>query len=237
MSGSSRALPISAEVGIPAPSPAALPLENGSGPRVDVKPPPGSTSLSFGQKLISIIASSGITPNEMTIIGLLLVIVNCAAYVWHRNSFWLGFGLAMSFGFDALDGTIARFQGTQSAYGSYLDAVSDRCEEIATYFVLAWVNGWWIASFIAVTGSMLISYNKARTAMEIKVENKAWPDLLERHVRGWMICGGLICDVLVPVPAILGGHLIYVVLVALGPLTYIAAIQRFFRARQFLLSE
>ena len=151
----------------------------------------GPSHAAFGHKLISIIAGSGITPNEITIIGLLLVLGNCAAYLWHRNAYWLGGGLAASFAFDSLDGTIARYQNSQSAYGSYLDAVVDRYEEIATYFVIAWVNGWWTVSFIAVTGSMLISYNKARAAIERKIENKAWPDMLERHARGWILCAAL----------------------------------------------
>ncbi len=152
-------------------------FEAGSGPRVE----PAMTTL--GRKLLSIIAESGITPNEITIIGLLLVLANCAAYLWHRSAFWLGGGLAMSFGFDSLDGAVARYQHSQSAYGSYLDAVVDRYEEIATYFVIAWVNGWWMASFVAVTGSLLISYNKARVALERKIDNKGWPDMLERHAR------------------------------------------------------
>jgi len=195
------------------------------------------SNATFGHRLISIIAGSGITPNEITIIGLLLVLGNCAAYLWHRNAYWLGGGLAASFAFDSLDGTVARYQNSQSAYGSYLDAVVDRYEEIATYFVIAWVNGWWTVSFIAVTGSLLISYNKARTAIEKKIENKAWPDLLERHARGWMLCAALICDVIVPIPSSMGGHLLLLVLVMLGALTHLVAVQRFLRARHILLSE
>ena len=90
----------------------------------------------------------------------------------------------MSFGFDSLDGAVARYQHSQSAYGSYLDAVVDRYEEIATYFVIAWVNGWWMASFVAVTGSLLISYNKARVALERKIDNKGWPDMLRAACAG-----------------------------------------------------
>jgi archaetidylinositol phosphate synthase len=191
----------------------------------------------LGRKLLTIVAESGITPNEITIIGLLLVLANCAAYLWHRDAYVLGGGLAIAFAFDSLDGAVARLQYSQSAYGSYLDAVVDRYEEIATYLVIAWVNGWWLASFVAVTGSLLISYNKARTAIERKIENKAWPDMLERHARGWILCVALICDGLIPVPTSLGGHLLLIVLVVLGPLTHIAAIQRFLRARQILLSD
>lgn len=190
----------------------------------------------WGKKAMSLVAESGIEPNEITVIGLVLVSANCAAYIWYRNAFWLGTGLATSFAFDSLDGAVARYQGTQSAYGGYLDAVIDRYEETITYFVISWVNGWWATGFIAVTGSLLTSYNKARTAIETPIDNKAWPDILERPVRMWILCAGLILDTIIPVPTQLGGHLIWLVLIALGPLTHITAAQRFFRARRILLS-
>jgi phosphatidylglycerophosphate synthase len=189
-----------------------------------------------GKKAISLIAESGITSNEITVIGLALVVANCAAYIWYRNAFWFGTGLAASFAFDSLDGAVARYQGTQSAYGGYLDAVIDRYEEITTYFVIAWVNGWWAICFVAVTGSLLTSYNKARTAIEIPIDNKAWPDILERPVRMWILCAGLILDTVIPVPSQIGGRLIWLVLAALGPLTHFTAAQRFLRARRILLS-
>src|ERR1700730_13859821 len=82
-----------------------------------------SAMATLGRKLLSIVAESGITPNEITIIGLLLVLANCAAYLWHRDAYRLGGGLAIAFAFDSLDGAVARLQHSQSAYGSYLDAV------------------------------------------------------------------------------------------------------------------
>lgn len=189
-----------------------------------------------GKKAMSLVAESGIAPNEISVIGLILVSANCAAYIWYRNAFWLGTGLAISFAFDSLDGAVARYQGTQSAYGGYLDAVIDRYEEIITYFVIAWVNGWWAICFIAMTGSLLTSYNKARTAIEIPIDNKAWSDILDRPVRMWILCAGLILDPIISMPTQIGGRLIWIVLVALGPLTHITAAQRFLRARRILLS-
>jgi|SRR5277367_6752427 len=62
-----------------------------------------------GKKAISLIAKSGITSNEITVIGLILVVANCAVYLRYRNAFWLGTGLAASFAFDSLDGAVARY--------------------------------------------------------------------------------------------------------------------------------
>jgi len=90
--------------------------------------------------------------------------------------------------------------------------------------------------FFVVTGSLLTSYNKARTAIEILVDNKGWPDLLERPQRIWILCTALILDSVIPVPAAFGGRLLIVALVALAVLTHFTAAQRFFRARRKLLA-
>jgi phosphatidylglycerophosphate synthase len=190
----------------------------------------------FGRWFLHWVADSGVTPNQITCIGLLLVFINCGFYLLYRDAFWLGVGLSLSFAFDSLDGVIARLKGMQSKFGAYLDAVVDRCQEIAAFFAIAWVDNYWALVFLAATGSLLISYNKARAAMEIPIENKSWPDLLERPQRMWLLNGGLILDGAIRVPDFLGGRLLYLVLVILAALTYFTALQRFFRARGMLQS-
>jgi phosphatidylglycerophosphate synthase len=191
---------------------------------------------SFGRWFLDWLAGSDVTPNQITCIGLVLVLTNCGLYLVYRDTFWLGVGLALSFTFDSLDGAIARRQGTQSKYGGFLDAIADRYQETAAYLVIAWVNDLWPAAFFVVTGSLLTSYNKARTAIEIPVDNKDWPDLLERPQRIWILCTALILDSAIPVPAALGGRLLTVTLVVLAVLTHFTAAQRFFRARRKLLA-
>jgi phosphatidylglycerophosphate synthase len=191
---------------------------------------------SFGRWFLNWLASSDVTPNQITSIGLVLVLANCGLYLVNHNTFWLGVGLALSFTFDSLDGVIARRQGTQSKFGGYLDAVVDRYQEFAAYLVIAWVNDLWPVVFFVVTGSLLTSYNKARTAIEIPVDNKGWPDLLERPQRMWILCTALILDSVIPIPAVLGGRLVTVALVALAVLAHFTAAQRFFRARRKLLA-
>lgn len=192
---------------------------------------------SFGRWFLSWLAGSDVTPNQITCIGLVLVLANCGCYLLWRNTFWLGVGLSLSFTFDSLDGVIARRQGTTSKFGAYLDAVVDRYQEIATYLVIAWVNDYWAVVFFVITGSLLISYNKARTAVEIPVDNKDWPDLLDRPRRVWILCAALILDGAVPIPAALGGRLLYLALVVLAALTQFTALQRFLRARRMLLAS
>jgi phosphatidylglycerophosphate synthase len=173
------------------------------------------------------LARARITPNQITLIGLFLVTANSALYLWHQNPFTLGTGLMFSYLFDALDGVVARRQGTVSRFGGYLDAVIDRYQELVTFIALAWVNDWWALVFFVATGSMLTSYNKARAAMEMPVDNKSWPDLLERPQRLWIVCVALIGQNSLPwlLPGILG---------LLGVLTHFTALQRFVRAQRHL---
>ncbi len=182
------------------------------------------------------LARTGLSPNQITWFGLVLVLVSCALYFWHRENLWLGIGLALAFAFDALDGAVARITNRSSRYGGYLDAVVDRYQEIAVFLTIAWVNDYWLVSFLAVTGSLLISYNKARTAIEMPVDNVAWPDLLERLERIFIICGGLILDPLVNAWVALPEAFLYYAIVVLAVLAHLTAAQRFLRARGMLRS-
>jgi phosphatidylglycerophosphate synthase len=167
-------------------------------------------------------------------LGLVLAVISCLLYLLHRSSFWLGIGLAVSFSFDVLDGAFARAQDSVSKFGGYLDAVVDRYQEAIAFLVIAAVTGWWAVSFLAVTGALLTSYNKARVAVETPIENKSWPDLLERPQRVILLVIGLLLDNLVPLPDFLGGRFLYLALCVLAVGAHVTAIQRFLRARRML---
>jgi phosphatidylglycerophosphate synthase len=186
------------------------------------------------RQFVAALTRWGLRPNQLSWLGLILVVISCLLYLWHRSSLWLGVGLAISFSFDALDGALARAQGTVSKFGGYLDAVVDRYQEVIAFLVIAGVTGWWVVSFLAVTGSLLTSYNKARVAVEMPVDNKGWPDLLERPQRVVLLIGGLVLDSAIPLPQLLGGRFLYLILGVLAVGTHVTAIQRFLRARRML---
>jgi archaetidylinositol phosphate synthase len=177
----------------------------------------------------------GLTPNQVTWLGLALVLANCVLYVGTGNSLWFGLGLAVSFAFDSLDGAVARLARASSRYGGYLDAVIDRYQEIAVYLAIGWVNGWWPSVFLAASGSLLTSYMKARTAVEMPIDNDRWPDLLERLERVIILCAALVFDRFVALPALLGGSVLHAAMICLAVGTHATAVQRFCRARQMLL--
>ena len=80
----------------------------------------------------------------------------------------------------------------------------------------------------------MVSYNKARTAMEIPIQNNNWPDLMERFERIVVLCAVLILDSFIALPALLGGRVLFAGLLVIGVLSHGTAIQRFFRARTLL---
>ncbi len=180
-------------------------------------------SIRVGQRFVSLVASSGVTPNQVTIIGLLLVCFNCGLFIWSANALWFGSGLIAALLFDSLDGIIARAQGASSKFGGYLDAVIDRYQEIAIYLSVGLVTTLWLPVFLIMAGSFLTSYNKARVALEVQTNNKDWPDLLERPTRLFILCVGLI-------GAPILDWFLPMALWMLVVMTHFTALQRFTRA-------
>jgi CDP-diacylglycerol---glycerol-3-phosphate 3-phosphatidyltransferase len=74
----------------------------------------------------------GLTPNMMTMLGLLGNTVG--AYFLARGEMLTGgiFVLLMT-PIDALDGTMARLRGESSDFGAFVDSVSDRYSELIIY--------------------------------------------------------------------------------------------------------
>jgi CDP-diacylglycerol--glycerol-3-phosphate 3-phosphatidyltransferase len=109
----------------------------------------------------------GITPNAMTMLGLLGNAVG--AYYLARGDMLTGglFVLLMT-PIDALDGTMARLRGESSDFGAFVDSVTDRYSELIIYAGLLYnflaqgdaLGG--LLVFGAAAGSVLVSYVKAR---------------------------------------------------------------------------
>ena len=190
-----------------------------------------------GRGLFDFLLGTGVSPNQITCSGFALVLCNCVFYLVHQDTFFFGLGLALSYTTDGLDGAVARKLGKSTKFGGYLDAVIDRYEEIASYFVLGVVNSWWLPVFLLTSGAIMVSYNKAAVAIEIPIDDKAWPDLMDRMRRASIFCAALILDHTIYVPGALGGHLVLIALYYLAALTHFSALQRFIRAQRMLVSH
>ena len=115
------------------------------------------------------LASRGMTPQVMTLLGLLITVLGGVLI----GLGWLGWGAGVAlFGsaLDGLDGSVARAAGTESPRGALLDAAADRVGEVAVFAGLAAA----VATesrvvtliVLAVGGSMLVPYLRAKAEAE-----------------------------------------------------------------------
>ncbi|WP_285731107.1 phosphatidylinositol phosphate synthase [Nocardiopsis sp. ATB16-24] len=115
------------------------------------------------------LARIGLTPNLVTIIGTVGVVVS-ALYFYPRGQLYAGSVIITVFAlFDMLDGAVARANDSASAFGAFLDSSLDRVADAAILAGLLW---WFIGDgddpllagltlFCLISGFM-VSYIKAR---------------------------------------------------------------------------
>jgi CDP-diacylglycerol--glycerol-3-phosphate 3-phosphatidyltransferase len=121
------------------------------------------------------LARAGVSPNALTLIGFLAMLgVACVLALGYER---LGGVLIVAVGlFDALDGALARSTGKTTTFGAFFDSTLDRFAEIALYLGLLYLyRGDLMAVlvvYLAITGSLMVSYTRARAeglGLECKV--------------------------------------------------------------------
>ena len=117
------------------------------------------------EALVKPLARAGITPNTLTVMGLILSIA--AAYLYYLREPRLA-ALVLLIGslVDALDGTLARLTGKTSRFGAFLDSTFDRISDGAVLFGIALGNLVdWRVAFITLIGAYLVSYERCRAEL------------------------------------------------------------------------
>lgn len=122
------------------------------------------------------IAQLGISPNAITVGGLILAIVPAVLAVFGRYT-WAGVAYLVSVPFDALDGAVARQTGTVSKFGAFLDSTLDRYGEAVLLTAIGYkmaeqrhLTGV-VLAFVALFGSLMVSYTRARSE-GLTIDNK-----------------------------------------------------------------
>lgn len=129
---------------------------------------------------VKLLIRMGVTPNAVTTIGFLgnlaaAVVIVIAGYGAARTGTvdwslvtWAG-ALIIGFSlFDMLDGQVARLGGMSSTFGAMYDSVLDRYCELATlggvayYLIQTGSFAGAVIAFVALTGSIMVSYVRAR---------------------------------------------------------------------------
>jgi phosphatidylglycerophosphate synthase len=126
---------------------------------------------------VRLLIKAGFTPNSVTITGLVLnigvaVVFIVGAEEGNRGDLryvgWAGALILFAGLFDMLDGQVARLGNMKSEYGALFDSVLDRYSELFTFLGICYylvAHHYLIGSlfaFIALIGSMMVSYTRAR---------------------------------------------------------------------------
>lgn len=128
---------------------------------------------------VRLLIRCGITPNAVTTIGLAGNIAAAALFAWAALTAtaadprydlvtWAGACIIVFSLFDMLDGQVARIGGMASTFGALYDSVLDRyCElltvgSIAFYLIEAGYPAGALIAFLAMVGSVMVSYVRAR---------------------------------------------------------------------------
>ena len=155
---------------------------------------PHSVPRRLTDPIVAVIARTGVTPNHLTTLGFL---GNVGAGVLAARGDFLAAGLVVlaASALDLLDGALARATGRASAFGAIFDSVLDRLSEAAVlgglvfYFAQRDQREEIALCFAALTGSILVSYVKARAqanGLDLHV------GLFTRAERVLLLGGGLI---------------------------------------------
>ena len=174
----------------------------------------------------------GIRPNTVTLIGLAGT-VGCSLLIGFGHMTWAGILLLIMGPVDAMDGALARMRNEASAWGAFVDSVTDRYSELFLFmgflmYYMVHSNPLGILfAYLAAAGSVLVSYVKARADASKLDANVG---LLTRVERYLVLIPGLIFSGLYP-------PLAFIALVIIALFANFTALQRIFRVRRDALRQ
>jgi CDP-diacylglycerol---glycerol-3-phosphate 3-phosphatidyltransferase len=179
---------------------------------------------------------SRLTPNAISMTGFVGNVIAAVLIVEH-HFFLAGVAFILGSLCDVLDGRYSRMSGKGTPFGAFLDSTLDRIEEGV---VLAAVAAWFAeesnelavgATVIAVVGSYMVSYTRAR-AEALGVECKV--GIASRAVRVVILSAGLVFAAGELVPDF---DLLEPAIYALAALTVFTALQRVLHVRRQLAGD
>jgi CDP-diacylglycerol--glycerol-3-phosphate 3-phosphatidyltransferase len=162
------------------------------------------------------LAATGVSPNVLTLIGFVMVAASAVVLAF---GYWQigGVLFLITTAFDLFDGAVAQLTNRKTRFGAFLDSNLDRYAEIAIYlgllipFAQRGAAMEVVLCYLAVTGSLMVSYARAR-AEGLGLSGEV--GLFQRPERVILLGLGLIFEVVAPV------------LIVMTALTYLTALQR-----------
>lgn len=144
--------------------------------------------------IVLVLARLGVSPNHLTVLGF-AGNVGAAVLAARGEFLFAGAVMLVASALDLLDGALARATDRASSFGAIFDSVLDRMSEAALLAGLAFYYAGrgereeTILCFAALTGSLLVSYVRARAQGEGFDLRDGWFTRAERVI---LLGGGLI---------------------------------------------
>ena len=129
-------------------------------------------------------ASTGISPNGWSCIGLVFAFASAIVYGWNVEFSLIigGIILLVAGFFDIVDGQVARVSKKITRSGGFLDSVFDKIAEVAIFLGIL-VGGFAepYLIFLAITFSLLVSYTRSRAeSLGVKLQGIGIGERAER---------------------------------------------------------
>ena len=153
----------------------------------------------MSEPMARLLAKTKVTPNQMTWTAFGIALMSFVSFILGQNIIG-GLLVQLSSIVDGVDGSLARLKGVTSEFGGFLDSVLDRYADILIVLGLTlWslshetYPGIWIAGFLAIAGTICISYTRARISPNHRhFFDKGLKSLASRDIRLFLIMLGAV---------------------------------------------
>jgi CDP-L-myo-inositol myo-inositolphosphotransferase len=153
----------------------------------------------MSEPMTRLLAKTKVTPNQMTWAAFGIALLSFVSFILGYNIV-AGLLVQLSSIVDGIDGSLARLKGMTSEFGGFLDSVLDRYADILIVLGLTlWslsheiYSGIWLAGLLAITGTICISYTRARISPNYRhLFDEGFKALASRDVRLFLIMLGAV---------------------------------------------
>jgi len=149
------------------------------------------------EPMARLLAKTRLTPNQTTWGAFGIALLSFISFILGQNIIG-GLLAQLSSIADGVDGSLARLKGMSSTFGGFLDSVLDRYADILIVLGLTlWslshetYPGIWLVAFLAIAGTICVSYTRARIDPEHRhMFDNGLKSLASRDIRLFLIMLG-----------------------------------------------
>ena len=153
----------------------------------------------ISEPMARLLAKTKVTPNQTTWAAFGIALLSFVSFILGHNII-AGILVQLSSIVDGTDGSLARLKGMTSEFGGFLDSVLDRYADILIVLgLILWssshetYSGIWLAGLLAITGTICISYTRARISPNHRhLFDKGFKSLASRDIRLFLIMLGAV---------------------------------------------